>query len=269
MKRISVIAPLYNERDGLPMLANTLSELAVRLHPNYELECVLVDDGSSDGTSEEGKRCFAAFPLVVHVKHPRNLGPGAALRNGFAAATGDVVCTIDSDCTFDPLRIPEMLALMENQGVDIVTASPYHPQGGVENVKPWRLLLSKGASAIYRKLCSCKLYTYTSFMRAYRREVIENVAFESDGFPAVTELLLRAAQRGYKVAELPMVLKSRVIGVSKMKVARTIRIHLRLMVQALWWRFVQPKVKRATLQKYEASHQQISDLVLEKRGGRK
>jgi dolichol-phosphate mannosyltransferase len=158
---------------------------------------------------------------------------------------------------------------MEKQGVDIVTASPYHPQGGVENVKPWRLLLSKGASAIYRKLCSCKLYTYTSFMRAYRREVIETVAFKSDGFPAVTELLLRAAQRGYKVAELPMVLKSRVIGVSKMKVARTIRIHLRLMVQALWWRFFQPKVKRATLQKYEASHQQISDLVLEKRGGRK
>jgi len=269
LKRVSVVAPLYNEKDGLPMLAATMSELAVRLGSNYALECVLVDDGSKDGTSDEAQKCFAGFPSVVYVKHERNLGPGAALRNGFARSTGELVCTIDSDCTFDPLRIPEMLDLMEHQQVDIVVASPYHPQGGVENVKPWRLLLSKGASAIYRAVCSCKLYTYTSFMRVYRREVIETVPFKSNGFPAVTEMLLRAAQRGYKVAELPMILKSRLIGVSKMKVAKTIRIHLRLMATALWWRMSQPNVPYATSERSETSRQQISELVLEERGGRK
>src|SRR5690348_9240459 len=121
-KRISVVAPLYNEVDGLGMLARTMAELQAKLAPNFELECILVDDGSSDGTTEEAKKRFAAFPLVKYVQHERNLGPGAALRNGFAAATGEVICTIDSDCTFDPLRIPEMLQLMERQGVDIVTA---------------------------------------------------------------------------------------------------------------------------------------------------
>jgi dolichol-phosphate mannosyltransferase len=251
------------------MLAETMSRLAIRLSPTYELECVLVDDGSKDATSEKAGKCFASFPKVVHVKHDRNLGPGAALRNGFAASTGEIVCTIDSDCTFDPLRIPEMLRLMEEQKADIVTASPYHPDGGVENVKPWRLLLSKGASRVYRLVCACKLYTYTSFMRVYRREVIETVAFESNGFPAVTELLLRAAQQGYKVAELPMVLKSRIIGVSKMKVARTIRIHLRLMIQALWWRLFPPKRSPVKLHKYECTGRPISDLVVEKTGGGK
>lgn len=236
MKRISVVAPLYNEKDGIPKLAQTLRGLADRLGSDCELECVLVDDGSSDLTSEEAKRCFAWSTRVVYVRHPRNRGLGAAVRTGFQSASGEVVCTIDSDCTFDPLNIPEMLNVMDALHVDIVTASPYHPQGGVENVLPWRLVLSRGASILYRRLCACKLYTYTSLMRAYRRQVIENVAFESDGFSATTELLLRAAHQGYTVAEVPMVLKSRVIGVSKMKVAYTIRTHLGLMRQALWWR---------------------------------
>jgi hypothetical protein len=78
-------------------------------------------------------------------------------------------------------------------------------------------------------------------MRAYRRQVIETVAFESDGFSATTELLLRAAHQGYKVAEVPMVLKSRAIGVSKMKVMYTIRTHLGLMTKALWWRLSDSK----------------------------
>lgn len=249
MKRVSVVAPLYNEKDGIPMLADTLSQLALRLAPKYEMECVLVDDGSKDGSFEEAKRCFASMPRVILVQLPYNQGPGAAVRNGFAKATGDYICTIDSDCTFDPLRIPLMLDVMETQKVDIVTASPYHPEGGVENVPAWRLLLSRGASFLYRRLCSVKLYTYTSFMRAYRREVIQTVGFDSNGFAAFTEILLRAAHRGYKVAEVPFVLKSRVIGVSKMKVMYTIQTHVEMMSKALWWRIAEPKPLNAVLAK--------------------
>jgi len=218
------------------MLAKKLSQLSKRLSGEYELECVLVDDGSQDGTSEVAKACFRSQPRIKLLRHERNRGPGAAVRTGFSTATGEIVCTIDSDCTFDPLQIPRLLELMELRDVDIVTASPYHPDGGVENVPAWRLLLSRGASTVYRRVCACKLYTYTSFMRAYRREVIERVAFECDGFAAFTEILLRAAHQGYKVAELPMVLKSRATGASKMKVLYTIRTHLALMMRAFWWR---------------------------------
>lgn len=249
MKRLSIVAPLYNEKDSIPILAQTLSRLAIRLAPQYELECILVDDGSKDGTSDEAATQFASFPRVVLVRHERNRGPGAAVRTGFGRATGDVICTIDSDCTFDPLNIPLMLKVMDDQKVDIVTASPYHPAGGVENVPPWRLLLSRGASVIYRHVSACKLYTYTSFMRVYRRRVIDTVPFDRDGFAGFTEILLRAAQQGYKVAEMPMVLKSRATGASKMKVLQTVRTHLGLMTLAAWWRISDRKMGPAALAK--------------------
>ena len=140
------------------------------------------------------------------------MGLGAAVRTGFGKATGDVICTIDSDCTFDPSEHSIDVEALDDQKADIVTASPYHPDGGVENVPPWRLLLSRGASVIYRRLCACKLYTYTSFMRSIAGDVIETVTFENDGFAAFTEMLLRAGLQGYKVAEIPMVLKSRAVG---------------------------------------------------------
>jgi dolichol-phosphate mannosyltransferase len=235
-KRISLVAPLYNEKDGMARLAQTLSQLATALAPDRELECVLVDDGSQDGTSEEARRHFGSWPMAMLVKHECNRGVGAAVRSGFSKASGDVVCTIDSDCTFDPLRIPELLNLMEQEEADIGTASPYHPQGGVENVPAWRLMLSRGASMVYRRVCARKLYSYTALLRAYRRKVVETVEFKSNGFSATTEILLRAAHHGYKVVELPMTLKSRASGVSKMKVMHTIRTHFGLMVRALWWR---------------------------------
>jgi dolichol-phosphate mannosyltransferase len=243
---------MYNEKDSIPTLAATMSRLGERLAPNYELEVVLVDDGSRDGTTEEAGKWFGSLPRVILLRHDRNRGPGAAVRTGFAKATGDIICTIDSDCTFDPLKIPRMVEMLDSKKVDIVTASPYHPQGGVENVPPWRLLLSRGASVLYRRICSCKLYTYTSFMRVYRRRVIDTVSFQGDGFAAFTEILLRAAHQGYKVAELPETLKSRASGTSKMKVAYTVRTHMKLMLQALWWRLSEPKAGSVAVPRHSA-----------------
>ena len=127
---------------------------------------------------------------------------------------------------------------------------------------PWRLLLSRGASAIYRRLCACKLYTYTSFMRAYRRRVIETVAFEGDGFAAFTEDAAACGTSGYKVAEIPMVLKSRAVGTSKMKVMYTIRTHLALMARALWWRISSPKTGSAALAKGAAKVRKASPRII-------
>ena len=254
MKRISVVAPLYNEKDSIPMLAQTLSQLAVRLAPEYELECILVDDGSRDGTTDEAKKCFASFPRAVLVKHDRNRGPGAAVRTGFGKATGDVVCTIDSDCTFDPLNIPSMLKVLDDQKADIVTASPYHPDGGVENVPPWRLLLSRGASVHLSPTLRLQAVHLYELHAGLSPAGDRHGPFEGDGFAAFTEMLLRAGLQGYKVAEIPMVLKSRAIGTSKMKVMYTIRTHLGLMARALWWRISVPKTGSTALAKSAAKN---------------
>jgi dolichol-phosphate mannosyltransferase len=233
---VSVIAPLFNEEKGLPLLAEKLAALRHQLAPKYELECVLVDDGSLDRTQEAVQQCFADTPNVVKAGHDRNRGLGAAMRTGFRNASGRIVCTIDADCTFEPLEIPKLLAALEATGADIAVGSPYHPQGGVENVVPWRLALSQGASRLYRRICRSNLYSYTSLMRAYRRPVVERISFESDGFVAVTEVLLRALREGYRVVEVPTVLRRRVTGASKMNVLRNILAHLALASRALGWR---------------------------------
>ena len=67
------------------------------------------------------------------VRHAENLGIGAALRTGFAESRGAELVTLDSDCTYDPARIPELLAPLRG-GAEVVTASPYHPDGAVEGV---------------------------------------------------------------------------------------------------------------------------------------
>jgi dolichol-phosphate mannosyltransferase len=240
MTRISVVVPYYNEVDGMANLAAKLSRLAAQIAPKYELECVLVDDGSVDGSEAKARTCFADMAHVIFVRHDKNQGLGAGMRTGFANATGEIVTAIDSDCTYDPQEIPRLVDALESNAADISTASPYHPEGGVENVIGWRLFLSRGASWMYGWVCACKLYTYTSMMRAYRRNVVQQVRFESDGFAGVTEILLRAASQGYHIVEVPMVLHSRQTGVSKMRVARSMWMHLRLMAQALAWRFTPP-----------------------------
>jgi dolichol-phosphate mannosyltransferase len=141
------------------------------------------------------------------------------------------MCTIDADCSYGPENLRLLVDALECEGADIAVASPYHPQGGVEGVPQWRLLLSRGCSILYRLTSPVRLYTYTSVFRAYRRAVVETISFEENGFVSAAEVLIRAARRGFKIVEVPMVLHSRKIGHSKMKVLRTIGQHLAMLTR--------------------------------------
>jgi dolichol-phosphate mannosyltransferase len=121
--------------------------------------------------------------------------------------------------------------------VDLVTASPYHPQGAVDNVPAYRLFFSRGASFLYRLLVKWNLYTWTALFRAYRVQVVRTVPFASNGFLAGTEILVNAIFAGYRAAEYPTVLHSRVFGQSKAKIARTVRAHLGYQASVLKRRF--------------------------------
>jgi len=227
---LTIIIPCYNEVENVPKIKKELFPVIYKLAEKRSVEVVFVDYGCSDGTLEALKEVCdeVAHPSIsiCYKEHGTNRGLGAAIRTGFAAAHGDIVVTTDSDGTY---RFEEIFALLDclKPGIDLVTASPYHPKGGVVNVPGYRLVLSKGSSLLYRLLLNWKIHTYTALFRAYRRKIVEKVPFQSDGFLAGTEILVNSMLMGYHVAEYPAVLYSRVAGVSKAKIMRTIRAHLR------------------------------------------
>jgi dolichol-phosphate mannosyltransferase len=229
---LSIVIPCYNEAENVGKIEDELFPVIRDLAATQSVEVVFVDDGSADNTWQMLHNVVRnnAEPLkdiaVRFERHAANRGLGAALRTGFNAAKGQVVVTTDSDGTYRFSEIPALLSCLKPE-VDIVTASPYHPKGGVIGVPRYRLALSQGSSAIYRLLVDRRIHTYTSLFRAYRRIVIERVPFASNGFLAVTELMVKAMLSGFGVAEYPSVLHRRAFGASKAKIVRTIRAHLR------------------------------------------
>ncbi len=231
VESVSLVVPCYNEAGGLATLREGLGALSAELAKTMRVQVVLVDDGSVDATYAELESHFTSMPnaRVEIVRHDVNLGLTRALRTAAGVATGDVVCTMDSDCTYAPAEVIGLLELMSRTGADIVTGSPYHPKGGVENVEGWRLALSRGASRMYGLVLPQKLYCYTSMFRAYRREWYRSEWLTAHNFVGVTEILARAILAGARVEEYPVVLRRRQFGQSKMKVGRAMRDHLKMM----------------------------------------
>jgi polysaccharide deacetylase family protein (PEP-CTERM system associated) len=225
---VTLVIPCYNEEESLPYLAKTLQSVEATLSPKYDLRYVFVDDCSKDRTWLVLNRLFGEKDGVKLVQQETNCGVAAAILTGLRAATTEVVCSMDCDCTYDPHEFGKMIPLLSPDAA-MITASPYHPQGTVLNVPGWRLFLSKGLSAIYRLILTQKLATYTSCFRVYRKSAVENLKLREGGFLGVAEMVAKLDLQGSKVIEYPAVLEVRLLGESKMKVAKTILGHLRLL----------------------------------------
>lgn len=228
---ITIVIPCYNEEETLPYLANTLRSVEETLSgKGYEANYIFVDDCSKDDTLLKLNELFGERENVQIVQHETNKGVAAGIMTGIKMAETEIVCSMDCDCTYDPHELENMLPLL-TENVDLVTASPYHKAGGVRNVPEWRLFLSKGASFLYRRVLGAKLDTFTSCFRVYRRSSVVNLELNESGFLGVAELLGKLNLRGGKIVEYPALLEVRLFGFSKMKTARTIFGHLRLLSQ--------------------------------------
>lgn len=222
---VSVVVPCYNEEAGLGYTANTLAAFKAGMQDRFEVSFVFVDDGSTDRTWERLNALFGDKPDCQLLRHAHNRGVAATVLTGVRHAHTDVVAVIDCDGTYDPLQLRAMIPLL-GPGVDIVTASPYHPAGEVLNLPARRLLLSKGLSMLYRFVHHNKLHTYTACFRVYRRRAVADLVLRDERFVGIAEILSQIDARGGAVVESPAVMEVRLLGSSKMKTLKTIVGHL-------------------------------------------
>lgn len=239
---VTLVIPCFNEEMVLPYLRNTLRRVASELGAAYDLRYIFVDDGSSDGTWLALENTFGSLPGCRFLRHETNRGVAAAILTGIRNAETEVVCSIDCDCTYDPRQLRDLIPKLEDD-VALVTASPYHPSGRVLNVPPWRLVLSKTLSALYRRVFRQKLHTYTSCLRVYRHSLVQNLSIQESGFLGVAEMLMVLDLQGKRIVEHPAVLEVRLLGHSKMKLVPTIWGHLRLLRRMVWARWGPTRIR--------------------------
>lgn len=222
---VSVVVPMYNEEQNV---SSTLSRIAAAFRAvGGDWEVIAVDDGSTDRTALSVLSFAEEEPRVRLVSYFPNRGRGWALRQGFAAANKEIIITADADLSYSEEYLLAMAQILQaHPEVDIVVASPYTKGGGVENVPFWRLMISRLGNKILGFAMKRGLATVTGMVRGYRRKVLEALELESEGKEIHLEILSRALGMGYRVLEMPAVLKARKLGKSKFKFTATAVSHI-------------------------------------------
>jgi glycosyltransferase involved in cell wall biosynthesis len=202
--RISVVIPAMDEADNLPHVLPYI--------PEWVDEVILVDGNSKDNTVEVARQLRPDIQIVRQTGQ----GKGSALRQGFSAATGDIIVMMDADGSTNPLEIPAFVALLA-AGADFVKGSRFMQGGGsaditfIRKLGNWALLLlvRLGFGCQYSDLC----YGYNAFWARHLPRLNPDV----DGFEIETALNLRAIKSGLNVAEVPSFEAERINGESHLK----------------------------------------------------
>ncbi|MGA9115212.1 MAG: glycosyltransferase [Bacteroidota bacterium] len=225
---ITVVLPAFNEEKNLPPLIDRIGAALSCLDSPFRI--LVVDDGSTDGTADAARSAALSLPVEL-IRHPRNLGLGAAMRTGFASARsgGGSVVTMDADNSHDPILIPRMIRLLE-EGHDVVIASRFRTGGREIGVPPHRRVLSHAAGGMMRILVRYPgVRDYSCGYRAYGAGVLSRLAerfgenfVREQGFACMFEILLKLKAVGARATEVPLVLRYDLKrGASKMRVGRT------------------------------------------------
>jgi glycosyltransferase involved in cell wall biosynthesis len=200
MSKLSVIVPVYNER-------STLEELVRRVRAvdyGAELELVLVDDFSTDGSRELVEKLAATHSDVVAALQDRNRGKGAALRRGFAVATGDVLIVQDADLEYDPAEIPRLVTLIQRDIADVVFGSRFLASGPHRVLYFWHSVGNRLLTLLSNILTNLNLSDMEVCYKAFRREVLQRITLEEDRFGFEPEITAKIARGGWRIFEVPV-----------------------------------------------------------------
>ena len=221
---ISIIVPLYNEAESLPELKAWID----RSLQGYSCEVIFVDDGSTDNSWAVIQELADQFGSPVRgIRFRRNYGKSAALYEGFAAARGDIVVTMDADLQDSPEEIPEMVRMIKEDGFDLVSGWKQHRKDNTFT----KNLPSKLYNWTARKVTGIRLHDMNCGLKAYRADVVKNIEVYGEMHRYIPYL---AKNAGFtKIGEKVVQHRKREFGTSKFGLNRFVNGYLDLMT--LWF----------------------------------
>lgn len=194
--KLSVIIPCYNERDTIEEIVTAVKQSGIA-----ELEIIVVDDCSTDGTCEVLRTSIEPQVSLV-IYHEHNKGKGAALRSGFAAATGDVVLVQDADLEYDPREYKKLLEPIIADRADVVFGSRFMGGGPHRVVYFWHMIGNRFLTLLSNMFTNINLTDMETCYKAFRREVLQSINLEEDRFGFEPEITAKVSRMGVRIYEV-------------------------------------------------------------------
>jgi glycosyltransferase involved in cell wall biosynthesis len=195
--KLSIVVPVFNER---PTIAEIIRRVRV-VDVGMDKEIIVVDDGSTDGTREILQAL--ALPELKVVLQERNLGKGAALRTGFAAAGGDIILVQDADLEYDPQEYPRLLEPILDGRADVVYGSRF--LGGPHRVLYfWHYVGNRFLTTFSNMLSNLNLTDMETCYKVVRREVLGKIKLKSSHFGFEPEITMKLAKLRCRIYEVPI-----------------------------------------------------------------
>lgn len=212
IQSLSIVIPLLNEVDSIPELYR---EIVAEVDPlNLTWEIIFIDDGSTDGSSATLRDLFERDPRIRIIEFRRNFGKSAALAAGFQMASGDAIITMDADLQDSPGEIPRLIERL-NHGADLVSGWKFPRNDPLSKRLP-----SSVFNRVVRSLSGVELHDFNCGLKAYRREVVNDIKIYGELHRYIPVL---AHFRGFRVEEIKVSHRARRYGTSKFGNARFAR----------------------------------------------